>query len=271
MWLPTLTPGTRETRAIVTSWASANGSKSRSSTPASSATNSVLSVSLTVSAWEQKEVSDLLSNPAHRSDLLAAVPRPHRRFGRDGCWRPLARRHGRHPRLRQEHARHPDCSWTTQPTRFDGLRRNDQARIVRRWSRRPTQGNARHRLCVPKLRPIPANGPDRRGREDSIRDGSKLVPWARRLWRGELILTLQKLISDVHGQHDGLRHRGPRYGAPRIIFLPRRIPRKARRVRLDRRLHAKPAREEHPAPRHHDQGGFRKRHGGSAVCDGANG
>ena len=83
-----------------------------------------------------------------RDELLASLPRHHRRLHRDGDAGPVVRRAGGDPRLRQEHARLPDCDGTTQSAGADGLRRHDQARASQR------RHHARHRLGLPVLRRV---------------------------------------------------------------------------------------------------------------------
>ena len=159
--------------------------------------------------------------------LLARVARSDRRLDRDRRRRPGLRRARGDRRLRQEHAGLHDGHRAPRPPGGVRLRRHDPA-----GRRAP-----RHRLRV------------RGGRR--ARAGHDLGPQAARS-RTHGDSGAGQLRRHVHGQHDGLGHRGARHEPGQQLGAGSGVAAQAPRRRAGRQGRGRPRSPRHQAVRHPD-------------------
>ena len=132
---------------------------------------------------------------ACRHEVVAGLARGDRRFRRTDGARPLLRRAGRPRRMRQVAARHDDGDGPAERAVGVHLRRLDSAR--------PLQGQGRD-----------GAGRLRGGRQPLRRADVGRGPARTRVRR----LSVGRVVwRPVHRQHDGLRRRGDRPGAARLV------------------------------------------------------
>ena len=152
----------------------------------------------------------------------------------------MVRRQHLDPGLRQEHARLHHGDGPAEPSVADDLRRHHSCRL-------PSGGE---KLDI--VSAFQSYGEYLAGNIDDAPAAGDCPP---------LLSRRRRLRRHVHGQHDGLGHRGAGDVPPLQLLDTRRRSAEAGRVRGLRRGHQKPAGTGHQTARHHDPRGFRKRHG----------
>ena len=174
-------------------------------------------------------------------ELLAPVPRPHRRLHRNGDGRPVVRRQHLAAGLRQEHARLHDGHGAAQPAVAHDLRRHDQAGLRPRAARSSTSCRRSSATA--------SSSPDRIDEETRREIVRHACPGAGACGG---MYTANTMASAIEALGMSL---------PYSSSTPAEDPAEARGVLPGRRGDPDAAREEHQAQRHHDPRGLRERHG----------